>query len=310
MINKNNYLDMPAAIRPSFDSGDRYWDRVTPKEGRSYHERTLAQGHMSDLCDLDALAIAYRLSGSHNDQRLLKHAWETFKRLLDGRENLLGSDHVSTLSARSALGLTYAEQGRGTEALYVLTNVLDAGLEPIGPNEQDKMRTARYIAVLQSNQKHVDMAEDQLRDILEAKETHLGKRHEETLPTIIDLAGIVTLSTRYRQAAERYSSALFGLERNLDSDYLDIVFTKECRDHVKLALHLAVETKEILMRAVDGYERHLGPGHPEAQGAMRDLTAREDFLARYLPNDANYVPGIHPEFCLVGLQLAISKGSD
>ncbi len=99
----------------------------------------------------------------------------------------------------------------------------------------------------------------------------------------------------------------FGLEKNLDSDHLDILLTKECRDHVKLALHLAVETKEILKRAVDGHERHLGPGHPEAQGAMRDLIAREEFLARYRPNDAYC---IHPEFRLVGLQFAISKGSD
>lgn len=106
---------------------------------------------------------------TYSDQGLLDYTKIIFKCVVDGRGNPLGSDHSLTLSARSALGLTFAEQGRGAEALDVLIDVLDAKIKTIGRTDPATMRTARYIAALQADYKKVDIAEDHLRDILEAK---------------------------------------------------------------------------------------------------------------------------------------------
>ncbi|PUU82072.1 hypothetical protein B9Z19DRAFT_1099393 [Tuber borchii] len=183
------------------------------------------------------------------------------RRVLEGRENVLGPDHTDTLASVNNLASVLGQLGNYTEAerlnrRSVLVWILDA--------------LGRY-----------DEGETASRCVLDARRRVLGPEHHDTLSSLHSHGAMLRRLGRYEEAEKFYRHALEGREKKLGEGHPDTLSSVDDWAMVLLELGEYAGAEQSARRALWGYQKLWGSDHPSTLTAMGNLGSVLQKLGRY-----------------------------
>ncbi|KAL2195254.1 hypothetical protein P885DRAFT_70825 [Corynascus similis CBS 632.67] len=161
------------------------------------------------------LAHAYAVLGSEGtgsrDEKVgkatLLYCWKDAERLqleaVKLREEVLGSEHTSTLASVASLALTYWNQGRWEEAEKLGVQVIETLKTKLGADHPTTLTTMANLASTYSGQGRCEEAEELLVQVVETSKAKLGADHPSTLTSMANLA-----ATYQDQGRDRHRDAV------------------------------------------------------------------------------------------------------
>ncbi|KAH8794724.1 hypothetical protein BGZ57DRAFT_1012390 [Hyaloscypha finlandica] len=222
--------------------------------------------------DLDGLDWTFHYLGTlYKDQGKLAEAEAMYDRALQGYEEALGPDHISTLNAVNNLGVLYTNQGKLAKAEEMYIRALQGKEEALGPDHISTLNAVNNLGILYTNQGKLAKAEEMYIRALQGCEEALGPDHILTLDTVNNLGNLYTNQGKLAKAEEMYIRALQGKEEALGPDHMSTLDTVNnlgllYTDQGKLA-----KAEEMYIRALQGYEEALGPDHMSTLDTVNNL---------------------------------------
>ncbi|MFE0143961.1 FxSxx-COOH system tetratricopeptide repeat protein [[Kitasatospora] papulosa] len=198
--------------------------------------------------------------------------WDT---LSDLSQQILGSDHLQTLTTRNNLAQSYWQAGRTSEAIAVHEAVLTDQERLLGSDHPDTLTTRNNLAQSYRQAGRTSEAIAVHEAVLTDRERVLGPDHPHTLSSRNNLALAYGQAGRTAEATPLHEAVLAGIERVLGPDNPDTLTTRE---NLALAYGQAGRTSEAIAvheAVLTDQERLLGPDHPQT------LTTRNNLAASY-----------------------------
>jgi hypothetical protein len=228
--------------------------------------RELGPEHPFTLDTMDTIAFYQHTLGQN-----IK-AVETYRKVVDAKERLLGKEDGSTLrsSYNLAMALTFLKID---EAATVLRRVLEAQERVLGKEHPDTLESMLNLAMALDRQGNLAEPETMIRKVLEVQESAQGKEHPDLLMTRCDLASVLAKQGRIVEAERMLRAIMEGRERVLGKEHPDVL-TDECH----LAMVLAgqgklVEAEGMLRAIMEVQERVQGREHMDTILTKRGLAA-------------------------------------
>ncbi|KAN0104318.1 Tetratricopeptide repeat domain containing protein [Hyaloscypha variabilis] len=176
--------------------------------------------------DMDGLYWAFHNLGLlYKGQSKLAEAEKMYIRALQGNEEALGSDHISTLNTVNSLGNLYADQGKLAEAEKMYFRALQGCEEALGPDHISTLDTVNNLGLLYANQGKLAKAEKMYVRALQGCEEALGPDHISTLSTVNNLGNLYADRGKLAEAEKMYIRALQGKEEALGPDHMSTLDT-------------------------------------------------------------------------------------
>ncbi|MFD9756763.1 FxSxx-COOH system tetratricopeptide repeat protein [[Kitasatospora] papulosa] len=198
--------------------------------------------------------------------------WDT---LSDLSQQILGSDHLQTLTTRNNLAQSYWQAGRTSEAIAVHKAVLTDQERLLGSDHPDTLTTRNNLAQSYRQAGRTSEAIAVHEAVLTDRERVLGPDHPHTLSSRNNLALAYGQAGRTAEATPLHEAVLAGIERVLGPDNPDTLTTRE---NLALAYGQAGRTSEAIAvheAVLTDQERLLGPDHPQT------LTTRNNLATSY-----------------------------
>src|ERR1039457_1233863 len=120
----------------------------------------------------DALRMAFGLQRYDSDVVIALH-----QRSLADQQHKLGLDHADTLAAHASLAAAYADARRSDEGIALQQQTLTDQQHTLGPDHPDTLATQFSIAQEMAARGEHTGAENELRDVLAARQRTLGRYH-------------------------------------------------------------------------------------------------------------------------------------
>jgi serine/threonine protein kinase len=185
---------------------------------------------------------------------------------------LLGEEHVETLSAATECGLLLHRLGRAGPAEELLRATLAAQEAALGADHRDTLRSASILAmILQRSEVHLDDAERLRRHVWERREATLGRDHPETLTALNELANLLREAGQCADAVPLNRRAYEGLLACFgDSHPNTLIALNDLANSLSQSGQpgLAEPLYRVLIPA---QRRVLGDEHPNTLTAMNNL---------------------------------------
>jgi tetratricopeptide (TPR) repeat protein len=204
---------LPHAERCSWWIGEIY------KEGWSFDDTT----------SLDAI---HNLGNLFNHQGRLTEAELMYQRALEGKEKVLGRNHLSTLNTVNNLGVLYKTQGRLTEAELMYQRALEGCEKVLGRNHLSTLNTVNNLGNIYTDQGRLTEAELMYQRALEGKEKAFGRNHLSTLNTVNNLGNLYMVQGRLTEAESMYQRALSGFQVALGSSHPETQLARKNLDRL------------------------------------------------------------------------------
>ncbi|KAL5326422.1 hypothetical protein ACEPPN_004107 [Leptodophora sp. 'Broadleaf-Isolate-01'] len=230
------------------------------------------QAILKDKVDIEGMQWAlHNLGILFSDQGKLAKAEAMFTRALQGKEEALGPEHISTLDTVHNLGILYSDQGKLAEAEAMYTRALQGKEEALGPKHISTLNTVNNLGALYSDQGKLAEAEAMYTRALQGYEEALGPKHISTLATVHNLGALYSNQGKLAEAEAMYTRALQGCEEALGPKHISTLNTVNClgalySDQGKLA-----EAEAMFTRALQGFEEALGPKHISTLNTVHNL---------------------------------------
>jgi tetratricopeptide (TPR) repeat protein len=160
--------------------------------------------HVVKLCEIYAKDAEVSLQDriGRCEQRLgrYKAAERAHLQLLRKRKDILGHEHVDTITSRNRLGLAILSQGKFVEAEHMYQAILASAEEVLGREHPETLISMHNLAVALSSQGKYAEAETMHRETRALIEEALGKKHPSTLASMSNLAGVLSSQGKYAEA--------------------------------------------------------------------------------------------------------------
>ncbi|KAI1865586.1 hypothetical protein JX265_007909 [Neoarthrinium moseri] len=202
-------------------------------------------------------------------------------KIVNLRERVFGSKHISTLSSRARLAVTYHEQGRYSEAESIKTEVLQLRRGVLGENHKDTIWSLAELAATYHRQQKYDKAEKIKTKVLQLRQQILGKKHEDTIRSMASLASIYHAQKRYSEAKKIYDEVL-QLQRDvLGPKHPNTIESMASLASTYYALGMFEEDEEISFQVLRLRKEVLGDKHPDTIQSMESLATTYYKRKRY-----------------------------
>ncbi|CAZ86084.1 unnamed protein product [Tuber melanosporum] len=188
-----------------------------------------------------------------------EEAENIFRRVLEGREKVLGSDHLDTLTSAHNLALVLGQLGRHNEA-EKLNRALVWILDALGKYDEGERTNKR---------------------VLDTRQRVLGPGHPDTLSSLHKHGVMLQRLGRYAEAEKYYRHALEGREKKLGPEHPDTLSSVDGWVMVLLELGEYAGAEQPAQRAFEGYQKIWGPDHKSTLMAMGNLSSVLQGLGRY-----------------------------
>lgn len=106
-------------------------------------------------------------------------------------------------------------------------------------------------------------AEDLAKEVWMGRISTLGAKHEDTLQILATLGWVYQEQGRYADGEKAVRKILKSLDRTLQADDVQILYTKQRLGAILRCLGRYKEAEEYQLAAIQGYEKNLGPHHPD-----------------------------------------------
>ena len=134
-----------------------------------------------------------------------------YQRVLTGRQNLLGENHIDTLSTLNNLAILIKREGDLDKAKSLYERVLSGYEKTLGADHQYTLSCQNNLAVLLKQQMDLEGAEKLYRKALAGRQKLLGLQHFETSDTMNNLAVLLfDMGKNLDEAEDLFRLALAG----------------------------------------------------------------------------------------------------
>ncbi len=234
-----------------------------------------------DLSCYQLANIFNAVASFHQDAGRFGGAEQLFHKALEGREQVLGKEHTSTLTSVNNLAGLLQSQGdyAGAELLY--RRALEASERVLGKDHPNTLLSVNNLAVMLDSKGDYTEAETLYRRALEGRERVLGKEHPDTLGSVNNLAVLLKRKADYAGAEPLYRRALEGQERVLGKEHPDTLVSV---NNLAVLLYCKGEfagAEPLYRQALEGFERVLGKDHPSTLTSVNTLAALLDSKGDY-----------------------------
>ena len=214
---------------------------------------------------IDLLGLSSREIGNYNEARRLCQL------ALVGRENMLGRDHLDTLTSANNLATVYICQAKYDEAEVLHRRAVAGREKPLGHEHPTTLTSASNLAIVYSHQRKCDEAEVLQQRTFAACEKTLGRDHPDTLSSANNLAILYSSQGKYDEAATLYQHALAGREKALGRDHPNSLTSANNLATLYSRQGKYDEAEVLHLRAFAGREKALGGDHPDTLTSANNL---------------------------------------
>jgi hypothetical protein len=200
------------------------------------------------------------------------------RRVIAGREHVLGENHPDTLASRHKLAKAILEQGRWAEAEPLLRSIVLAENKVRGPEHSDTMVVRHSLARSILAQGRAVEAEDIIRDILQVRNRIWSSTTPETLFVRQTLARSLLEQERPQEAEAEVRDAMREAAERLDAP--QVMSLRQALVQALLMQGRVEEAEADLVGLLADRRRVLGPTHPETERTSGLLAA-----VREMPDD-------------------------
>ncbi|KAF8523906.1 hypothetical protein BU17DRAFT_85349 [Hysterangium stoloniferum] len=230
------------------------------------------EGYYDDLCE--RLAKVYTQVGKWSKAELLRI------QVVEGRDQILGSEHPDTLRARANLGVTYSQLGKWTDAEKLQVQILEAREQILGTDHSDTLRARAHLAITYGQLGRWTDAEQLEVLVLEVSEQILGNAHSDTLKARANLAATYNQLGRLTDAEQLQVKVLETRELLLGTEHPD---TLRARTHLAgtyAQLGRWTDAEQLGVQVLEASKWVLGTEHPYTLGASANLALIYNLLGR------------------------------
>ncbi|KAF8530241.1 hypothetical protein BU17DRAFT_60003 [Hysterangium stoloniferum] len=227
----------------------------------------MTKGEEKDYYDdfFEKFALVYLQAGMWSDVELL------LGKVVEHREQILGTKHPATLSAKARLGGIYCELGRLTDAEQLEVQVLEAREEVLGTEHPDTLRARDCLAVTWCQLGRRTPAEQLQVQVLEARERVLGTVHPETLSARASLATTYHQLGRLTDAEQLQVQVLEARERVLGTVHLETLSARASLATTYHELGRFTDAEQLQVQVLQARVQILGTEHPDTLNARTNL---------------------------------------
>ena len=204
-----------------------------------------------------------------------------FKRALQIREQVLGSEHPDVAASLNNLALLYQAQGKYEQAEPLLKRALEIVEQAGGPEDLRVSKSLNNLASLYKVGQKYEQAESLLWRALRIDERSFGPEHPEVATDLNNLAELYRVQGRYEQAEVLCLRALAIREHVLGpkhphtiSSYnnLALIYHKQGKDQQAESLYLQI---------LAIFEEVYGSTHPELALSLSNLALLYEDVGKY-----------------------------
>ncbi len=196
-----------------------------------------------------------------------------FRKSLEIREDVLGSNHPATAKSLNALAQLYITMGRYDEVEALHKKALEARIEEFGEHHRAVGQTLNNLATLYRIQGRYDEAEPMLTRALAIQEKALGADHPGLAKALVDFAQLYRAQGRFDEAEPLLKRALAIQEKALGLDHPGVA---KSLNNLALLYRLQgryAEAEPLVKRGVAIIEKELGAEHPGYAKSLRNLAS-------------------------------------
>ncbi|WP_241759497.1 tetratricopeptide repeat protein [Pyxidicoccus parkwayensis] len=238
-----------------------------------------AEASSNEVLARDAIRLGLGTSGFLAERGLPREALRLGKRVLAQAEELLGTEHPLTLSAKGNLGLVMHEASDARGALALQEQVRDAYTRTVGPEHPDTLVALNNLAGTLEVLGEVDRALQYLEQVVSVRRRILGDAHLDTLVAINNLATLLQRAGRTREARALQQQLLEQQTPLLGEEHPHTLKAKSNlgryiledtsnRDEKSIA-----QARSIFESVLTARRRLLGERHPDTLEALSNLAA-------------------------------------
>ncbi|OAF59451.2 hypothetical protein VC83_03958 [Pseudogymnoascus destructans] len=136
-----------------------------------------------------------------------------------GREEILGVEHLDTLTSVSNLGSVLESQGKYEEAEAMHQRALKGRQKMLGEEHPNTLTSVGNVGVVLERQGKYKEAEALQQRALEGREKVLGVEHPDTLTSVSNLGLALSRQGKYNEAEAMHRRALEGREKVLGVEH-------------------------------------------------------------------------------------------
>jgi len=200
----------------------------------------------------------FNLGLLYSSQGKLAEAEQMYQRALQGEEETLGPEHISTLKTVNSLGNLYTAQGKHAKAEQMCQRALQSYEKALGPEHISTLDIVNNLGLLYSKQGKLAKAEQMYQRALQGKEKTLGPEHISTLKIVNNLGNLYTEQGKLAEAERIYQRALQGKEKALGPEHVLTLDTVNNLGLLYTEQGKLAEAEQMYQRALQGYEKALG----------------------------------------------------
>jgi tetratricopeptide (TPR) repeat protein len=261
----------------------------------------------NDKVDINGLDWAFQnLGGLYYGQGKLVKAEKMYIRALQGCEEALGPDHISTLNTVHNLGNLYKTQGKLAEAEKMYIRALQSKEEALGPDHISTLNTVNNLGSLYVDQGKLAEAEKMYIRALQGKEEVLGPDHISTLDTVHNLGSLYKTQGKLAEAEKMYIRALQGYEEALGPDHISTLNTVHNLGNLYKTQGKLAEAEKMYIRALQGKEEALGPDHISTLNTVNNLGSLYADQGKLAEAEKMYIRALHGYEDALGIELVAS----
>jgi tetratricopeptide (TPR) repeat protein len=223
------------------------------------------------------------------------------------------AEHPDTLDTEHRLGWLVGRQGRYTEAIDIVNDVLGGRRNVLGADHPDTLAARETLAWLTGLRGKHPEAEELCREVLAGRRV-LGDDHPDTLTTRGTLAWLTELRGRYAGAEQQYRDLLTDRQRILGPSHPDTLTARQDVARILGQQHRYAEAEQLSREVLADRRRLLGEDHPDtltSRGTLARLASRQgrraeaEELYRQVIADRTRVLGAsHPDTAAVRSEFA------
>jgi eukaryotic-like serine/threonine-protein kinase len=225
------------------------------RRARKLREAELGLEHPDTLSSMNALAVAYLISGK------LDLAKTLLEKTVQLTQETLGPDHPELLIRMSNLACTYLNDGQLELALPLFEQTLKHRKETLGLDDPSTLTSMNNLALTYQGVGRLDEAVPLFEQTLQFSKEKLGPYHPDTFSTMNNLAAAYQAAGRSDEALSLFQETLELAKEKLGPDHFhtlssmnNLAFAYENTGQLELAVPLFEKTLQL-------QKEKLGPAH-------------------------------------------------
>ena len=204
---------------------------------------------------------------------LLQLAADPLQRALRIHRELLGDEHLDTLTSIHTMGALLRRQGRLVEAEAYLREAVEGLRRVLGDEHPRTLSSVSSLGVLLVHRGMVAEAERYLRQVMESRRRVLGDDDPDTLLAIHNMGTLLSSQGRLVEAERYYLEALEGYRSVLGDDHSRTLSGINNMAMLFRSQGRLAEAERYLRDALESSRRVLGDDHPDTLLSIHNMGA-------------------------------------